>query len=329
MKPITPPSHVLQCVESDFFDLDQLAETITGAEVEIEQRKPGALHAQVKAMQMPEAELVTGTLNRAYNLRGSYPKDVTIFSFWFPETDPMSTRGFDFDPSDTLVVGQNEAETELLCHGKNAYGSFAIPSSTLESFVESGFEIDPQLFHSGLAILPNSGQWLAPLRQLVVEYQRSIQQLHDESGHFAAVSGACFQKKLTDGFFSLLLEHGTSHRQRRKPTAYHRRKTLQKADAFIREHTDQKISLLDLCQAVGASKRTLQYTFQESYDMTPMAYLKILRLNQARRDLIDADPSVTGVTDIALNHGFCHLGRFASEYTQHFGENPSVTLRRR
>jgi len=35
------------------------------------------------------------------------------------------------------------------------------------------------------------------------------------------------------------------------------------------------------------------------------------------------------VTQIALAHGFTHMGRFSVEYQRQFGESPSVTLRRR
>jgi transcriptional regulator GlxA family with amidase domain len=34
------------------------------------------------------------------------------------------------------------------------------------------------------------------------------------------------------------------------------------------------------------------------------------------------------VTEVALDHGFGHLGRFAIVYAERFGEPPSVTARR-
>jgi len=33
------------------------------------------------------------------------------------------------------------------------------------------------------------------------------------------------------------------------------------------------------------------------------------------------------VTDVALEHGFVHMGRFAGYYKQRFGCSPSATLR--
>ena len=56
-----------------------------------------------------------------------------------------------------------------------------------------------------------------------------------------------------------------------------------------------------------------------------MAYLKRLRLEEVRRLLL-ARRDGTSVSRIALDWGFEHLGRFASDYRQAFGETPSQTL---
>jgi transcriptional regulator GlxA family with amidase domain len=52
------------------------------------------------------------------------------------------------------------------------------------------------------------------------------------------------------------------------------------------------------------------------------------RLNAARSELLSADPQTTSVTQIAHNHQFIELGRFAVAYRAVFGEMPSSTLRR-
>jgi transcriptional regulator GlxA family with amidase domain len=49
------------------------------------------------------------------------------------------------------------------------------------------------------------------------------------------------------------------------------------------------------------------------------------RLNKARAALRRADPSMTNVAEVARNHQFLELGRFAVTYRTIFGESPSAT----
>ena len=81
-----------------------------------------------------------------------------------------------------------------------------------------------------------------------------------------------------------------------------------------------------LCEIAQLSERNLQYGFREYLGITPIRYLRVIRLNGARRELLVARPDMTKVVDIALKWGFLELGRFAGEYRQLFQELPSETL---
>ncbi|MBE1043174.1 helix-turn-helix domain-containing protein, partial [Escherichia coli] len=48
-----------------------------------------------------------------------------------------------------------------------------------------------------------------------------------------------------------------------------------------------------------------------------------------RACLEDPGCRVRNLTELALDFGFAHLGRFAEQYRRQFGELPSETLRRR
>jgi transcriptional regulator GlxA family with amidase domain len=59
-----------------------------------------------------------------------------------------------------------------------------------------------------------------------------------------------------------------------------------------------------------------------------MAYLKTIRLEKAHAALQSGDvEGNAGVTKVALDTGFAHLGRFAQDYRTRFGELPSATVR--
>jgi AraC-like DNA-binding protein len=51
------------------------------------------------------------------------------------------------------------------------------------------------------------------------------------------------------------------------------------------------------------------------------------RMHLARLALMQADPAVATVTQIATDVGFWELGRFSVQYKWLFGESPSATLK--
>ncbi|MBR0555663.1 AraC family transcriptional regulator [Ciceribacter sp. L1K23] len=89
---------------------------------------------------------------------------------------------------------------------------------------------------------------------------------------------------------------------------------------------DELPSISRLCEELGVSERGLQYAFHEYVGVSPLAYIRICRLNRARALLRQALPSETTVTEVAMHFGFLHLGRFAADYRKLFGESPSSTL---
>ena len=96
-----------------------------------------------------------------------------------------------------------------------------------------------------------------------------------------------------------------------------------------RSHVEQvsrdcPLSVAELVSALGVSRRTLQYAFQDALGTNPASYLRVERLNRVRRALRAAD----SVTEAATRFGFWHFGHFATEYRALFGELPSDTFRR-
>jgi AraC-like DNA-binding protein len=74
------------------------------------------------------------------------------------------------------------------------------------------------------------------------------------------------------------------------------------------------------------SVRTLQEGFRRHVGMSPMAYLRTVRLRHAHRDLRSAYPAHVTVASIAHRWGFSHLGRFAAAHKAMFGETPLQVL---
>jgi transcriptional regulator GlxA family with amidase domain len=81
-----------------------------------------------------------------------------------------------------------------------------------------------------------------------------------------------------------------------------------------------------LAMQCNISVRTLQEGFRRHVGMSPMAYLRTVRLRHAHRDLRSGHPSQVTVASIAHRWGFSHLGRFAAAHKAMFGETPLHVL---
>lgn len=102
---------------------------------------------------------------------------------------------------------------------------------------------------------------------------------------------------------------------------------VKRAEEFIDANADRPITIEDLSVHAGVSTRSLFAGFKKYRNTTPMAHLRFVRMKRAHRDLQSPPDRNTTVTEIALNWGFAHLGRFTAEYRRMFGEPPSETLR--
>ena len=88
------------------------------------------------------------------------------------------------------------------------------------------------------------------------------------------------------------------------------------------------LNLSDLCTAIDVPERTLRLCCAEFLGVSPIRYYLLRRLNMARSALRRANPETASVAEIARDHQFIELGRFAVAYRAIFGETPSSTLRR-
>jgi len=99
---------------------------------------------------------------------------------------------------------------------------------------------------------------------------------------------------------------------------------VRRAMQYIREHFDQPVTIGRIADALDVSPRTLQLGFKAELGLTPMQFLREIRLREARHQLATA-PEVDSIGDICERVGFGHFGRFSVEYKRRFGESPNQT----
>jgi AraC-like DNA-binding protein len=103
---------------------------------------------------------------------------------------------------------------------------------------------------------------------------------------------------------------------------------LRRAIRFVHDHADEDLEVADIAAGAELSERGLQDLFRRRLAVTPMRYLREVRLDRVHLELTSRRGGVVTVRDIARRWRFAHLGRFAASYRQRFGESPHQTLRR-
>lgn len=61
----------------------------------------------------------------------------------------------------------------------------------------------------------------------------------------------------------------------------------------------EPVGLIDLCDELGVSARTLQYAFRDRFGIGPIEYLRMLRLHAVRADLKTAREQGLSVREVA------------------------------
>jgi AraC family transcriptional regulator len=100
---------------------------------------------------------------------------------------------------------------------------------------------------------------------------------------------------------------------------------LRALEEFIRENLMQPLTIDELADVAGISKRHFQRVFRQSVGVTPYHFLLTMRIEEAKRRL--ARPAET-ITDIAFNSGFSHTQHFSAYFRKMTGFSPSEYRKR-
>jgi AraC-like DNA-binding protein len=95
-----------------------------------------------------------------------------------------------------------------------------------------------------------------------------------------------------------------------------------RATRWIRDHYQQPFRIEDLAAIAGMSPSSFHRHFRALTSMTPLAYQKQLRLNDAHVRLLSGDHEVAAV---GFSVGYLSPSQFSREYRRMFGTAPSQT----
>jgi AraC-like DNA-binding protein len=281
----------------------------------IRQLERGSFRGDMALRSTEQGDLVSDRFNKGISVILEPPAANIAFIFPICGTGKFLASGEDA-ANDKLLFLPDGSEAEITTLGLAGSDSIVIPQ---EKFVEMA-EILCPTFHKPerATVFKGDKVKLRALRKMVVD----LVARQDPGADAEQMSNLLEQTVTWMGCSSgqpspeRLLINGAEA------------SVAKKAQEFIEDHYKETVRLLDICRVTEVGIRTVQRSFREYFGITITEYLKILRLDKCRRELIKTDPSHDTVTRIALEHGFSHLGRFSIEFQKRFGQNPSKVLKK-
>ena len=104
---------------------------------------------------------------------------------------------------------------------------------------------------------------------------------------------------------------------------------IRRMDQFLDLNIHCQFSVSDLAAAACVSERTLERIFKTEFDLTPSAYVSSRRLHRAKNEMLRRRSARKSISQIALDSGFTHIGRFSTLFHEKFGLSPSEFRRQR
>ncbi len=89
--------------------------------------------------------------------------------------------------------------------------------------------------------------------------------------------------------------------------------------SYIRDHYQTSLSNADLARVSGLSVRTFERRFKHTFQDTPQAYIRRLRVRIACRLLVYTERSLA---EIAIDSGFADQSHFNHEFRRQLGRTP-------
>lgn len=88
------------------------------------------------------------------------------------------------------------------------------------------------------------------------------------------------------------------------------------------------LTIGELCTSLRISRRTLNHAFARVLGITPVEYMRNVRLHRVRAELQWSPNQVKSIAGVATKWGFWHMSLFSRYYRELFGECPIETLER-
>jgi AraC family ethanolamine operon transcriptional activator len=311
-------------VSSTFLDVNDQSSALSGWDLYYAQLKRGQFSGSCQRLSMGPLEVLRETNNIPLNMYGTSWPNCLVFAIPLRMLGSGSINGLTWALGSSVIIRGDRGHeaitppSDVLC--------LAIDARVLEDYicVVEGVSLAGWLAQ-GPIVLPENPQ-IRALTECLLDL------LDYSFGYAVTTLAAQVQRDILHEVLACIAPIVLAHLGSAGPSkaSVGRYRLVQRARELVldRVGAPDPVQIIDVCRALNVSRRTLQYSFEEVLGLNPATYLRVLRLNRARRDLLAANYlNNVQVKDVVSRWGFWHLSRFSAEYRELYGELPSATLK--
>jgi AraC family transcriptional regulator, ethanolamine operon transcriptional activator len=314
----------LACVTIDASDACELAKQTGKWRTEFTQLSRGDFRADGIALALDGLDVARIQFHQSLLHRGCVPANSIGVLLAGRGSSRAFVRGEPVTPEHCVRLGANEL-FEAITHGPYSAITVTLDLPVGREWLESSpVRLAPITAH--LTIAPPAS---AIARDMVARVERLLEIARESP---RSLQNPVVRSTLTDHVLvavSRLEAARTAAASTARREFGFRRAAVSRARDLIHSRLSEPLRVTELCQHGGIKIRALEYGFREVTGLTPLAYIRALRLNFVRRVLMTCSGTEQqSISQLAMDAGFMHLSQFAADYRAFFGELPTDTRKR-
>lgn len=321
----SPEKLEISTVRSRLTDVLEQAAALPMWSQDYTQLDKGEFSGSVTSVACEGVQIFREAMNRSVDELASAPPDSYVIGIPTIVEGDASWCGSKLDKNSLISMDKNEELLFKTSHSSEITAA-VISEQRLEEYAETVEKVDLRPLISKV----NPVEKLPPdiqSRLLAVLY---IGTEHLAKNIEAGVSHPNSWRHFEDSVFSICMQAlsaASDNNERHHENRVHRYIVKSVREITLRQHCDP-ITIGEICAALNISRRTLNHAFQQVLGITPVAYMRNIRLHKIRAELQYKSEQLNSIACVASHWGFWHMSLFARYYRELFGETPSETLLR-
>jgi AraC-like DNA-binding protein len=245
------------------------------------------------------------------------PPDAVMVVFPIGDRPPPIWGGNRPTNSDLITFGPDH-RVHVRTHGPCRWGAIWLSAQVLAGYFH-------ELTNGTLTLAPVAQLWRPPRRllQLHAAAIRAVEVRPETIVDPEAAHG--MEQQLVEALVKCL--SGKPLPEQPKPKHWYQGLAV-RFEELLQNRRDRAFREDALGAELGVSAHSLRACCMQELGMSPMSYIRLRALHRVHDILQGGTVDVESVSQVARDHGFRDLGRFAESYRTLFGQLPSTTSRR-